>query len=187
VRIFRERILAVERPDDIQPVEVRADLAICDVTAENVGQVEGFRGPDIARVLTSYLEAGQYGAYAMADGEVVGHVWAMLGSATAPLLNGYLPVPEGQAAVHFGRVREDFRGNRLLPAMMARVCTRAFREAGVDRVLVNADLTNTASLRAIERMGFRPREDRAFLLVFGKCVRSWPIGQQHTQEDNAQT
>ncbi len=188
VHILRERIFAVEEPGGIAPVEPTLPVSLCDVTAENVGLVAGFRGDGIARVLAAYLDAGQYGVYAVADGEVVGHVWAAVAREKSVLVNSYLRVSPGQAAVHFGRVREDCRGNRLLPAMMVRVCTRAFREAGVDRVLVNADVTNEASIRAIERMGFRHQEDRAFLIVLGMCIRSWPLGpQRRRQEDDTTT
>ncbi|HUT35659.1 MAG TPA: GNAT family N-acetyltransferase [Planctomycetota bacterium] len=170
IRVRRQQLFELTDPADILAVQPKLDIAMVFVTEENVDRVTDFRDETVAAAFRGFLREGQLGVYAVAGGRVVGHAWALVCARERCRANGYLALRQGEACIHFCQVREERRGRNVYPAMLVALCGRLFQEAKVRRVIIDAALDNTASLRGIRKVGFRPTERRLYVQLAGRLL-----------------
>ena len=155
VKLRRVVLLEMTGPGQINECEPRIDCRLAVVTPQNAELVRPWRGDHVAAMFHRFLDEGQCGVYAIADGQVIGHLWLDVCRQAERLANGYIRLRRGEALVHFCRVRPPCRGHAVLQAGLARACHAAFREHGVRRIVVDANVGNAPALRAFEKAGFR--------------------------------
>jgi GNAT superfamily N-acetyltransferase len=175
VQVRRQQFYELTDPGAIVAVAPRAEVAVVDVTAAGVGQAGALRDRATVARFRGFVEEGQRGVYALLDGEVVGHGWAVVCGGDHCRAVGYIDLRRGEACIHFCHVRESHRGKGIYPAMLGALCHRLFEQCGVRRIVVDAALGNTAARRGIEKVGFRPTHRALFVQVCWRLVYSRPL------------
>jgi len=183
IRVRREEFLELRGRAEVAPVAARIPVAFERVTAENVARAGDFREARLAKAFRRYLREGQEGIFAVADGRVVGHAWAVICRGGRCLANGYIELARGEAALHSISVAESHRGRRVFQAMVAAFCARLFDEANVGRIVSTVELDNPASRRGHMNIGFRS-VGRQLCVMF----RRWllfrkKLGQEAGEDD----
>jgi len=169
-KLRRQRAFACPAPDELPEVDAAIPIALEPVTPENVDRVTDFRTRAEAAGFRAFLDRGQVGLFAVHDGRVIGHAWAVVCRGGRCLANGYFRLRAGEALIHFCRVGDSWRGKRVYPAMLAALAKRLLADEGVRRVLVDSEAANAASLRGIARAGFREIGRGTYVQVFGRLV-----------------
>ena len=155
VLVRRQAVYELRTPAEIAPQETRISAAIELVTHENVRDAADFRPQAVAETFRRFLDEGQVGYFARHEGRVIGHAWAELCRATRCKGCGYMPLERDDALIHYCSVSEDFRGNNVYPAMLTALSRSLFSDHGIRRVVIDTEIDNHASMRGIEKTGFK--------------------------------
>lgn len=89
--------------------------------------------------------------------------WVTTSAAWTREIRGYLSPPPGDAYVYESFTRADARGRGIYPFALAGILGH-LGSAGIGRVWVGVEETNTPSIRAIEKAGFA----RSFELAYSR-------------------
>ncbi|WP_298041138.1 GNAT family protein [uncultured Microbacterium sp.] len=98
----------------------------------------------IRRLLQQYREGGGYPFVMLYDGEIAGqlNIWGVSRGSLCAATIGYW-------------VSERFAGKGITPTAVALATDAAFRQFGLHRMEICIRPENTASLRVVEKLGFR--------------------------------
>ena len=154
--IRRQQIFCLTSPGDIAAGQVKATVSITEVSPKNVARVTDFRAKPFITRFRSFLEEGQYGVYAWLESKVVGHAWAKVCRQSHCRVNGYMDIYQGDALIHYCNVSKAQRGQNIYPLMLVALCQCLFSQARVSRILIDTEVSNSASLRGITKAGFEP-------------------------------
>lgn len=170
VKIRRQKIFFIDNPNDISTILLNANIRLTNISYDNVEHIKDFRSDKHITTFSKFLEDGQYGIYAWIDSKVVGHAWAKVCTKDSDKVNGYMDIFRDEALIHFCRVSENYRGKNIFPAMLETLCLRLFSEAKIWRVLIDTEVDNTASLRGINKVGFKPLGKGTYVQFRGRLI-----------------
>lgn len=154
LRLSTARHHVYQAPSVVNAGSTGLDVTIARVSADNVHLVEGFREAAVATVFRRFLDEGQVGVYAIHEGRAVGHVWAIPGGLSRRRANGYFPLRRGEALIHYAHVDPGFRGRSVFGLMTAELVDLVRGELTCPHILVDAEVANDPSNRALRGMGF---------------------------------
>ena len=154
--VVRKQIFVCTRPEDLLEVSPKIPISIQNVTPDNVHRVMDFRGKRQERAFRLFLDQGQMGVFAVSDAKVVGHIWAIICYKKRQMANGYFKIHKGEAFLHYANVKKSCRRNALFSAMLVALCKRLFNEAGIIKIFADPNVDNIASVRGIQKVGFKP-------------------------------
>lgn len=152
----RREVFVCTRLEELHQRAPRIPVCIENITCDNASGVRDFRDDVEVSVFRGFLEQGQVGVYATLDGKVVGHAWAMSCNLERSMANGYFELHKGESFIHFCNVKASCRRQGIYQAMLFALCKRLLNEAKVKRVFIDTKLGNLASVRGIQRVGFKP-------------------------------
>ena len=155
-------------PTALDSLAERRVTIACEIV---VGDAASFPAPaDSAALLASYLafdHRGQRLYSAWVDGELAGWGLSNAGAASWPIVETRSSVPLATTECAFTAfyVRPEYRGHRLLQALMSRMAVDA-ASRGVTTIWIWCHDWNVPSRRSIERVGFRltARHRRRFIM-----------------------
>lgn len=148
-------IFYVEHLDDIKSIESVPGLTFVRITKDNVRMVSDFRKEGTINVFESYLCSGEYGIFAILDGKVVGHVWAVYSNNNDFYASNYMTLEKGEILTHFSNVNPVFRGKNIYPAMMAEISKQLFEEFHPKRILGDIEIDNIPAIKGILKSGYK--------------------------------
>lgn len=162
VRLVRYRVFEwVGESVDVDDVGIDFEV----ITPDNADRVTIFRSPDVARRFASMAISGHLGLFALLEGRVVGHAWAQPASDRSQLVNGYFDLRPGEALIHFCGVDPAFRGRRIFGRLLVELAKRLQDYPLATHVFVDAEASNSASLKGISTSGFKRCFDLTALRV----------------------
>jgi GNAT superfamily N-acetyltransferase len=160
---------------------MRRGLAALRLRAQLAGDAAPLRD-DIVRVDRLNFVGARIGTCFVAattEGVPCYMQWLLPASENAEIrryFKGIFPVLDSdEALLEFAFTREDYQGNGIMPAAMARIAEKA-RSHGARRVITFVDNVNVPALKGCQRAGFSPsviRVDRWRL--FRRRVRFHPL------------
>lgn len=168
--IRRQQIFCLISPGDIVAVQVKATVSITEVSPKNVERVTDFKSEILATTFRGFLEEGQYGVYAWLESKVVGHAWAKVCRQSHCRVNGYMDIYQGDALIHYCNVSKAQRGQNIYPLMLVALCRCLFSQARVSRILIDTEVSNSASLRGITKVGFEPLGTGTYVQLGGHLL-----------------
>lgn len=154
-KVRRILIFYLDDLSDIIPINSKVKICISEVSFDNVERVTDFRKKKHEAIFRKYLEEGQYGVYAWIDLKVVGHAWAKVCKRSRCRINRYMDISQNVALIHYCNVSEERRGQNIYPSMLVALCRRLFLQANVNRVLIDTEVDNKASLLGLVKVGFK--------------------------------
>ncbi len=163
-------MFCLDDPHKAVKQEPGKSIELSAVTHENVDGVADFRPPSVAHRFREYLDNGEIGVYALSEGHVVGHAWADVCKHGSRISCGYMRIGPNEALIHYCNVSPECRGNNIYPAMLFELVQRLFAEEGVERVLIDTEVSNVPSLRGIAKVNFEKMSTGVYLNVLGKLV-----------------
>jgi hypothetical protein len=120
-------------------------------------------GTDAPRTFARRLSDSTWCYLVVTDNKILHATWCTIAAAWTRELHAYLAPPEGDAYVYESFTRADARGRGLYPLALRWIATDLYRSS-CRRVWVGVEAGNSASLRAVEKAGFRP----SFSIRFGR-------------------
>ena len=155
-RIRRQEVFVCSGLEELHERRPRIPITIQDTSYDNVHRVTDFRNEKVEESFRRFLDQGQMGLYAIKDSQVVGHAWAIICRKKRQMANGYFELHKGEGLIHFCNTEPSCRGQGIYQAMLVALYKRLLNEAKVERVFVDTDLDNLASIRGIQKVGFKP-------------------------------
>ena len=180
-QVRRQRTFFFDNPNNIITVNANADISILEITHDNVDRVTDFRSKEHVERFHRFLNEGQCGIYAIENAKVIGHAWAIICRKKKQRANGYFELHEEEALIHYCNVKKSFRGRRIYPFMLVMLSERLFRQAGINRVFVDTEADNTASIRGIEKVGFEPGGQYFYLQFRDKLIYKRNITEKNLE------
>lgn len=160
----------MDASSEIIPIKAKDDIVVVNLTKENVEELAGFRDKGNIEIFRKYLAEGRYGVAAMAGSGMAGHAWAYVCRKNICQVDGYFSLRQREALIHDCHVKADQRGKNIYPALLINLCARLFLEAGVQRIFIDTETTNQASLRGIEKTGFKYAGEGIYVLFRGRLL-----------------
>ena len=154
-KIGLAEVFYLERPDDIKSVISVPGLSFSRITKENVWKVLDFRDEGCLKTFEVYLRQGNYGIFAILNGKVVGHVWAIYSEENDFTASRFITLAKGEILTYYSNVNPIFRGKNIYPAMMAELSRQLFDVFKPKRILGDIEIDNIPAIKGIVKSGFR--------------------------------
>lgn len=158
-------------PRDVKPLESNHNARLVPITVENYQRVDEFRPPSRIAQYRQKLVRGEVGYFVECDGRMIGSNWATLnegGSAVVARTVMRLKPKEGMT--HDGVIAPRLRGQGFGAFMINRLVAILFREYDLRRIIIDVNVKNRASLRMMEKAGFRVDHEALYVAVFNKLL-----------------
>lgn len=168
IRFMRQVVYRWPATEPLAPG--RPGVEVAPITAKNVEGVLEFRGVRQLDAAWTFLRDGHRGVFAIQNGRVVGHAWITPVASGENTANRYFRLAPGEALIHNCHVAESARGQGAYPLMISSLAAGEVTAGSASVVLIDCSRSNAASIRGIEKAGFRYEGDGFFLLVAGRSV-----------------
>jgi len=165
--IYLRNNFVITSVDDIRAFEPSIKYIFVPITLENYFRVQEFREK---RRITEYQEkhrAGEIGFFAECDGKIVGSIWATINYAPVrKVVRMYMPLMPNEALIHDIVTGEGLRGMGVGPFMVGRMAPTLLNEYGVTKIIIDVSCRNRPSLRMMEKIGLRAKEQMFYVSLF---------------------
>jgi GNAT superfamily N-acetyltransferase len=158
-------------PRDVKPLETNHNARLVPISVDNYQRVAEFRPPSRIEQYRQKLVRGEVGYFVECDGRMIGSNWATVnegGSAVVARTVMRLEPKEGMT--HDGVIAPRLRGQGFGAFMINRLVAILFREYDLRRIIIDVNVRNKASLRMMEKAGFRVDHEMLYVALFGKLV-----------------
>ncbi|MGH7230649.1 MAG: GNAT family N-acetyltransferase [Nitrospiraceae bacterium] len=151
------RLLLLDRSvhEPIPDVTAGVPISISLVTQADMAEYLAFRPGTSEVEVRRRLKSGHWGFLARSEGLPVAVTWAAAGEAWSFFLSCHIQLASDAVYLYDSFTRFDVRGRAVSPALGAEIL-RFFRDAGYRRTVRAISPENTASLRAVRKLGYRP-------------------------------
>lgn len=171
ILIRNQKIYEIKSFEEIKSITSKIDLEIKKVDFNNVYQATDFRQQKMVFIFENFLEKGDIGVFAFVNGKVVGHAWAVLNAdQPSKRIDGYMDINRDECFIHYCNVSEEYRGKNIYPQMLSWLCKELVLVKKMKKIIIDCDISNVASLRGIEKIGFVFKTQKLFIRVFKKIV-----------------
>jgi len=139
------------------------------ITFTNYHRVGEFRDGSLASEYLDQLNRSEIGFFAELDGKMVGSIWATINSSGRPsVLRTYVRLMPNEALVHDIVTGEKSRGLGIAPFMLSRILVLLLSAYKLPTIIIDVNVSNTPSLRVMDKLGLRARQKVLCVSVFGK-------------------
>lgn len=159
---------------DIQnmvPMELKIPVEIEKIDYENISKVLNFRDLDVINSFKSMLDNNQFGVFGIFDKKAIYHVWAIVNcSDSMKRIGDFFKTRSRIAYIHFGRVKEDLRGNNIGPYMVNNLIKLINETYNIEIFYIDTDESNIASQKSIIKSGFKLCHKYKFISIRGHII-----------------
>lgn len=171
IRIRNQNLFEILSPDDIKSVTPKGHVELKTVDSTNVLRAKDFRTQQTLNSFLKFLQNGDWGIYACVEGKVVGHAWAVVNSGqSSKRIDGYMDVNQNEAFIHYCNVSEEYRGKNIFPLMISELSKQLFYKNNLRKILIDSNIKNQASMRGIEKAGFKFLRRKIFIQILNKLL-----------------
>lgn len=151
------------------PAEVR------QVNWDNVDDALHMESPDKVAQFRAFLQRGDAGYYAYLNGKVVHRSWVQFGPGIARCELGVtFRLKAGESYVHYCETHPNVRAQGIYTAVLSHIA-HDIRAYGQNAFIATVQ-SNPASIRAIEKAGFRLSRRVRSIICFGVPISRTDIG-----------
>jgi ribosomal protein S18 acetylase RimI-like enzyme len=152
-------------------VEPGVNCKFIPITMNNCHRVGEFREESRISEYREKLAHNEIGYFAENNGKIIGSQWATINKTDLPCnVRDFTKLRPNEGVIHDAVVSEKFRGMRIGPFMVSRMNTFLFKEYGLQRITWDVNINNHASLRMLEKLGFRKDRKVLYVAAFGKLL-----------------
>jgi len=162
---------------DVQSSEPATKCSFVPITLDNYFRVGDFREKGRIAEYQDKLVHRELGFFAECEGKMIASIWATVNDTNAPtVVRAHMRLAPNEALVHDIVTGENSRGMGVGPFMVGRLATTLLNDYQVDRIIIDVNFNNNASLRMMDKVGLRAKEQMLYVSVFGKLVLQKAIG-----------
>lgn len=162
--------LSLNGPSVLEPVEPLLEAEMAEVRADSAGPlVTAMATADPVTVRRRFV-AGRRCFGAWVEGRIASYCWVSKGEEQVGEMERRIRLETGEAYIWDCATLPPFRRQHLYTAVLAYLARRLAAD-GFNRLWVGANLENEPSLKAFERVGFRP----VVTLTFGRLLGLYAI------------
>ncbi len=134
-------------------------------TESNLSDILTFQNQRYIDMFKKFLAIGDCGYFAYVDGRCVHRSWVKHTSQTVNLHWALsMELKRNEAFIHFCETAPSARGNNIYPAVLSHI-VRDFRDKA--SVMISCNAKNSASIRSIEKAGFKEKERVQVMIIMG--------------------
>lgn len=152
--------------------KIREACKIVMIDDENVSRIMEFRGEKVLETFKKHLKERQNGVYAIKNSKAIGHAWAIVCEQNTFLVNNYFKLHNNEALIHYCNVQKAYRGKNVFSCMLHKLCEYLLNDLNIEKIFIDADINNKASIRGIEKVGFSFVSSNIYFNIWGKLIFS---------------
>lgn len=169
--VYLTNNFVITRPDDFRTVEPAVKCEFLPITANNYSRVSEFRTEERLLEYQEKLARREIGFFAECGGKVVGSIWATINNSGAPTVaRSYMRLEPSEAMIHDIVTGERYRGMRIGPFMVGRICSVLLNEFAVSKIVIDVNIRNVPSLRMMEKVGLQIDQRMLSVSAFGRLI-----------------
>ena len=158
-------------PRDVKPLETNHNARLVPITVENHQRVGEFRPPSRIEQYRQKLARGEVGYFVEYDGKMVGSNWATVNEGgSAVVARTVMRLEPGEGMTHDGVIAPRLRGQGFGAFMINRLVANLFRDYDLRKIIIDVNVKNRASLRMMEKAGFRVDHEALYVAVFDRLL-----------------
>ncbi len=157
--------------NDFKKIESAIRCEFLPITLNNFVRVREFREEGRVSEYRAKLTSKELGFFAECGGKIVGSIWATVNDGDAPVVvRSYVKLKANEALIHDIVTGEQFRGMRVGPFMVGRMCTFLLGESGASKIIIDVNVRNSRSLRMMDKVGLQIDHTTLSISACGKLV-----------------
>ena len=161
----------VTSPSDVIPFRSQMECRLVRIDEQTYARVQEFRSSDRVAEYCRKVAQGEIGFFAECAGKVVGSIWASINRTTKPaIVRKHIRLLPNEALIHDIVTGEQCKGQGIGPFMVSGIITVLFSEYRVGRVIIDVNRSNRSSLRMMEKVGLRAREQAFYVSILGRLA-----------------
>jgi RimJ/RimL family protein N-acetyltransferase len=156
---------------DFALLEFRDDTRLVPISVDNYQRVVEFRPASRVRQYREKLANGEIGYFVEHNGRMIGSNWATVNPGpSAKVARTVMRLGPREGLTHDGVIAPDFRGRGFGAFMINRLVAILLGQHDLNRVIIDVNVKNKASLRMMEKAGFRVDHEALYVAVFNKLL-----------------
>jgi len=145
--------------------EISSPAVIKNVDYHMLPDILSFQDKKYLELFKNFLENGDQGYFAYLDGKCVHRTWVKLGPQEVNLHHFWKKsLKENELFIHYCETAEEARGKSIYPGVLAKI-VKDFKEKYT--IYISTSLKNQASIKAIEKAGFKEKERKKITAFLG--------------------
>jgi RimJ/RimL family protein N-acetyltransferase len=162
---------------EVTPSEPTAKCLFVPITLDNCFRVAEYREAARVAEYRAKLTRGEIGFFAECEGRMIASIWATVNRTAAPaVVRAHIRLAPGEALVHDIVTGKNFRGMGVGPFMVGRLARTLLNNYRVDRIVIDVNSRNNASLRMMDKAGLKMKKQMLYVSVFSKLVLEKNVG-----------
>jgi RimJ/RimL family protein N-acetyltransferase len=169
--IYLTKNFVINSIEEVQRSEPTIECSFVPITFDNYVCVSDFRQRNRIVEYHDKLAHGELGYFTEYKGKMIASIWATINTANKPrVVRGHMRIAPNEALVHDIVTGEHFRGMGVGPFMVYGIATALLNDHGVDRIIIDVNSRNIASLRMMDKVGLKVREETLSISILGRWV-----------------
>lgn len=156
---------------DFARLPAEGDCRLVPISVDNYQRVCEFRPRKRIEQYRQKLENGEIGYFVEYHGRMIGSNWATINREARPrIVRSVIRLEPNEGLTHDGVIAPRFRGKGFGAFMISRLVETLMREQNLRRIIIDVNVKNKASLRMMEKAGFRVDHKMLYLALFGRLI-----------------
>jgi GNAT superfamily N-acetyltransferase len=156
---------------DFARLPAEGDCRLVQITADNYHRVGEFRPRTRITQYRKKLESGEIGYFVEYHGRMIGSNWATVNRDVRPrIVRSVIRLAPNEGLTHDGVIAPSFRGQGFGAFMISRLVEILMQEFKLSRIIIDVNVKNKASLRMMEKAGFRVDHKMLHLALFDRLI-----------------
>lgn len=156
---------------DFARLPAEDDCRLVQITVDNYLRVGEFRPRSRITQYREKLESGEIGYFVEYHGRMIGSNWATVNREARPrIVRSVIRLAPNEGLTHDGVIAPRFRGQGFGAFMISRLVELLLHEYRLSRITIDVNVRNKASLRMMEKAGFRIDHEMLYVALFNRLV-----------------
>jgi GNAT superfamily N-acetyltransferase len=169
--IYLNNNFIINGMSDFKRIQPGIKCGFIPITLDNYHRVGDFREKGRIPKYRDKLAHKEIGFFAEHDRKMIGSIWATINKAEAPnVVRTYMRLMPNEGLIHDIVAGEKWRGIGVGPFMVSRIAPELLKEYGLNRIIIDVNIKNRASLRMMAKVGLRIDHKTLCVSAFGKLA-----------------
>jgi RimJ/RimL family protein N-acetyltransferase len=157
--------------DELSHYEPKIPCVLHPITPSNFARVLEFRERSRVEEYREKIERGELGFFAESGGRMVGSIWATINHRSrSAVIRNHIRLLPNQALIHDIVTGEGCKGMGVGPFMVAGITPELLGQQQVSSIVIDVNRGNQPSLRMMEKVGLKVKEQVLYISVLGRFV-----------------
>jgi GNAT superfamily N-acetyltransferase len=156
---------------DFKIFEPRIKCSFIPITMNNFHRVGDFREDERVSQYKNKLVQKEIGYFVEYNGQMISSIWATINKAeVSNVVRNYIRLMPNEGLIHDIVTGKQYRGMGVGSFMVSRIALILLKEYGLNRIIIDVNIKNRASLRMMNKVGLRIDHKMLYVTAFGRLV-----------------